>query len=142
MVGARKVLKSTPISAISVWATLSLTPGIPFSRSMASRKGASAVSSLTSNSAIVASILLDRLQVLADEKAMMVARPALQRGDKLLMGAGQPGMTQPSQYTWITFARHDRSQNPPTPEAENIRDDGGQLDVGFLQCRLNTLGAP
>ena len=71
---------------------------------------------------------------------MMVAQPSLQRGDKLLMGACEPGMTQPGQYPWITFARHNRSQNPPTAEAENIRDYRGQLDVGFLQCRLNTLG--
>ena len=54
--------------------------------------------------------LLDRLQVLSDEKAMMVAQASVQRGDEFLMRTGKPRMTQSGQYSWISFAPHDRFQ--------------------------------
>ena len=46
---------SVPISAIRIWAEVSLKPGTFFSRSTASRKGSSAASIRASKAAIVSS---------------------------------------------------------------------------------------
>src|ERR1700758_4223720 len=68
---------------------------------------------------------------------MMVAQAPVQGGDEFVVRTSEPGMTQVDQRMWVTLSRHDRSQNPPPAEAQDIR---GQLDIGFLQCRPNALG--
>ena len=100
---------SMPISASTVWATLSAKPGISFSRSAALRNGASAASIRASNSAIVASICsID--QMLTDQEAMMVAQASFQRSGELLARAGELGMAEFGQPSRIALARHDRLQ--------------------------------
>ncbi len=84
--------------------------------------------------------LFDRLQMLADQEAMMVARTPLQGGDEVLARAGELGMTERRQPPRIALARHDRLQDAPAAEAQDIRNDRGELDIGLLQRRLNPLG--
>ena len=131
---------SMPISASTVWATLSAKPGISFSRSAALRNGASAASIRASNSAIVASICsID--QMLTDQEAMMVAQASVERCGNSAAGAGEllrvAEFGQPSR---IALAGHDRLQDASAPEAQDVGNDRGQVDVGFLRRRLKSAG--
>src|SRR5208283_1036718 len=62
--------------------------------------------------------LLDRLQMLTDQEAMMVA------------------LSQPPR---VALPRHDRLQDAAAAPAQDVGNDRGQLDVGLLQRRLNPL---
>ena len=84
--------------------------------------------------------LFDRLQMLADQEAMMVAQASFQRGGEFLARAGELGMAELGQPSRIALARHDRLQDAPAAPAQDIGNDRGQLDVGLLQRRLNPLG--
>ena len=108
---------STPISASTVWATLSAKPGISFSRSAALRNGASAASIRASNSAIVASICsID--QMLTDQEAMMVAQASVERCGNSAAGAGELlRMAEFGQPSRIALGGHDRLQDASAPEA-------------------------
>ena len=84
--------------------------------------------------------LLDRLQVLPDQEAMMIARTSVQRGGEILAGAGEPRMAEFGQSSQIALPCDDCLQDAPAAEAQDVGNDRGELDVGFLQRRLNPLG--
>ena len=90
MTRRRELPHVVPISAMRIWAEVSLRPGTSFSRSMASRKGSSAASIRASKAAIVFLQLLNGLQMLADEEAMMLAHAAVQRICKLCARCSEP----------------------------------------------------
>ena len=52
--------------------------------------------------------LLDRLEMLADQEAMMIAQASLQRRGEVLARAGEPGVAEFGQTSRIALARHDR----------------------------------
>jgi hypothetical protein len=74
-----------------------------FSRSTASRNGASAASEARVELSDRGFDLFDRLQVLADQEAMMVARTPLQGGGEVLARAGEPGMAEFGQPSRIAL---------------------------------------
>ena len=84
--------------------------------------------------------LIDRLEMLTDQKAMMAAQASFQRGGEFLARAGELGMAEFGQPPRVALARHDRLQDAPAAKAQNVGNDRGQLDVGLLQRRLNPLG--
>src|SRR5271166_3235767 len=84
--------------------------------------------------------LFDRLQMLTDQEAMMVAQASFQRGGEFLARAGELGMAEFGQPPRVALARHDRLQDAPAAPAQDVGNDRGQLDVGLLQRRLNPLG--
>src|SRR5208283_4690679 len=83
--------------------------------------------------------LLDRLQMLTDQEAMMVAQASFQRDGELLARAGELGMAELSQPPRVALPRHDRLQDAAAAPAQDVGNDRGQLDVGLLQRRLNPL---
>ena len=70
----------------------------------------------------------------------MVAQASFQRGGEFLARAGEPGMAEFGQPPRVALARHDRLQDAPAAQAQNVGNDRGQLDVGLLQRRLYPLG--
>ncbi len=79
--------------------------------------------------------LIDRLEMLTDQKAMMAAQASFQRGGEFLARAGELGMAEFGQPPRVALARHDRLQDAPAAKAQNVGNDRGQLDVGLLQRR-------
>ena len=71
---------------------------------------------------------------------MMAAQASFQRGGEFLARAGEPGMAEFGQPPRVALARHDRLQDAPAAPAQDVGNDRGELDVGFLQRCLYPLG--
>jgi hypothetical protein len=67
--------------------------------------------------------LFDRLEMLTDEEAMMVAQASFQRGGEFRAGAGELRMAELGQPSRVALARHDRLQDAPTAKAQDVGND-------------------
>ena len=72
--------------------------------------------------------LFDRLKMLTDQEAMMIAQASFQRGGEFLARAGEPGMAEFGQPPRGALSRHDRLQDAPAAPAQDVGNDRGQLD--------------
>jgi hypothetical protein len=65
--------------------------------------------------------LFDRLEMLTDQEAMMVAQASFQRGGEFLAREREPGMAEFGQPPRVALARHDRLQHAPAVSRPGCR---------------------
>src|SRR5208283_3219536 len=118
-----KSVMSAPASASTVWATLPPKPGMSFSRSAAFQKGGEGGLEPCVEFRDGPLELLDRLQVLADQEPMMIARTSVQRGGEFLARASKPRMAVFGQPSRIALSRNKRLHDAPAADAQDVGND-------------------
>src|SRR5215510_13641106 len=84
--------------------------------------------------------LLNGLQVLLDEEAVMWAHATEQRIGKLRLRCGEPRTAKLGQLQGVGLASHDGLQDAPPTGTQDVGDDRRELDIGFLEHGLDALG--
>ena len=130
---------STPISAMTTCATMSLTPGIVVSRSAEVRSGSSRVPTLESSFAMASSAASNLTQVQSQQESVMVCRIAAQSLHAHSPRSLHAIIDQIGQALRVALPSDERFQNCPAALAENIGEHARELQIGVFKHLLYPL---
>ena len=133
---------STPISATTLQAVTRSTPGMVCHRVTAGFKRGDPLVDLRLDALDPLTEGFPFVQILGQQKAMMISDPSFQGPLQFRNLTAQPPRASSANRSGSSWPRDDRLQHLPPGHPQRVRSHRTQLEIGLLQQLLDAIGHP